>query len=346
MRQLLNERAKNILHAVIQSYIRTAEPVGSRTVAKEYDLDLSPATIRNVMADLDEMGYLNQPHTSAGRIPTDMGLRYYVDSILEINPISDHAMKAINKEFSGSDLSTEQLIKKASRTLSMVSQHISLVLAPRFSYQELKQIEFIQLRDNLVLAILVSRSGVVQNRIIELEEELTQEELDRFNRYLNDVLEGLTIREIKNRIIRELQKEKIKFDAMLFRALKLSRQVFTQETVEDNLFIEGQGHILDHPEFSDIEAMKSIFEAFEEKKLLVRLLDRAMYASGVQIFIGSENELTDMQGWTVVTSAYSRMSTPIGSLGVLGPTRLNYSQIIPIVEYTAQQLGRALESIN
>lgn len=202
------------------------------------------------------------------------------------------------------------------------------------------------MRDNLVLAILVSRSGVVQNRIIELEEELTQEELDRFNRYLNDVLEGLTIREIKNRIIRELQKEKIKFDAMLSRALKLSRQVFTQETVEDNLFIEGQGHILDHLEFSDIEAMKSIFEAFEEKNLLIRLLDRAMYATGVQIFIGSENELTDMQGWTVVTSAYSRMSTPIGSLGVLGPTRLNYSQIIPIVEYTAQQLGRALESIN
>ncbi|MBW1709356.1 MAG: heat-inducible transcription repressor HrcA [Deltaproteobacteria bacterium] len=343
---VLNERSKKILHTVIQTYIRTAEPVGSRTVAKTDELDISPATIRNVMADLEEIGLLAQRHTSSGRVPTELGLRYYVDSILEINPISDREMKAIEQEFAFDGLNTEQFIKKASKTLSLVSHHIGLVLAPRFSYLELKQLEFIRLGRKLVLAILVSQSGVVQNRIIELDEDITQEELDRFNLYLNDILDGLTIGEIKDLILEEMKKEKVHFNEMFSRALKLSQKIFVQEAIEDDLYIVGQGRLLDYPEFSDVETMKIIFEAFEEKKLLIQLLDKAMSVSGVQIFIGSENELTEIGGWTIITSAYSRKSIPIGSLGILGPTRLNYSRIIPIVDYTAKLLTRTLESIN
>ncbi len=345
MKVVLNKRAQKILHAVIQNYIKTAEPVGSRTVAKNYDLDLSPATIRNVMAELDEMGLLTQPHKSAGRVPTELGLRYYVDTILEINPISDQEMRTIEEKFSTSGLDTAQLIKNVSKALSLVSHHIGLVLAPRFAYLQLKRLEFIRLSRKLVLTILVSQTGAVQNRIIELEEDISQEELNRFNRYLNDILEGLTIGEIKNLILKEMQKEKIRFDEMLSKAFQLGRQVFIQETLDDDLFIVGQGNIFDYPEFSDVETLKIIFDALEEKKLLIKLLDKAMSSSGVQIFIGSENKLTDIGGWTVITSAYSRNSIPIGSLGILGPTRLNYSRIIPIVDYTAKMLGRTLEAI-
>ncbi|MBW2092156.1 MAG: heat-inducible transcription repressor HrcA, partial [Deltaproteobacteria bacterium] len=269
-----------------------------------------------------------------------------VDSILEIHPISDREMKTIEEEFSAVGLTTEQLIRNVSKILSLFSHHIGLVLAPRFSYLALKQFEFIRLGKNLILAILVSQSGVVQNRIIEHDEDISQEELDRFNRYLNDTLEGLTIGEIKKRILDEMQKEKIRFDEMFSKALQLSRQIFIQEKEEDDLYIVGHGNLLDYPEFSNIEAIKAVLDAFEEKKLLVELLDKAMSASGVQIFIGSENELTDIGGWAVITSSYSRNSIPIGSLGVLGPKRLNYSRIIPIVDYTAKLLSRTLESIN
>ncbi|MEW6266822.1 MAG: heat-inducible transcriptional repressor HrcA [Thermodesulfobacteriota bacterium] len=339
----LSDRDRRILEAVIQDYIRTAEPVGSRTIARRYGLELSPATIRNVMADLEEMGLLTHPHTSAGRIPTDQGLRFYVDAILEVKDISNWEQQAIRQELAGGSPGVEQILKHSSRVLSTLSRQIGIVMAPRFTTLILKQILFLRLSSRLVLAILVGRSGMIQNRIIEVEEELNQETLDRFNRYLNDILEGLTISEIKTRIVEEMRQEKNRFDQMLSRALTLTQKLFDKETVENNVYLEGQVNLLDNPEFADTEAMKVIFRAFEDKSILVRLLDNTIKASGVQIFIGAENELAELGGCAVIASSYSRRSGQVGALGIIGPTRIDYSRIIPVVDYTAKLVSQILD---
>ncbi|MDY6851098.1 MAG: heat-inducible transcriptional repressor HrcA [Thermodesulfobacteriota bacterium] len=340
----LNERGKRILQAVVQDYIRTAEPVGSRTLADHYNLDISPATIRNAMVDLEEIGLLSQPHASAGRVPTDIGLRYYVDTILEVRDISGKEQVAIDQGFSGMNHEAAQVLRHSSKVLSMVSRHLGLVLAPRFSRIEVKRLEFVRLSPRAILVILVDRSGLIQNRIVETEEDLRQDDLNRFNRYLNDILEGLTISEIKVRIVEEMRLEKTRFDRMVSRALALTRKVFDDESVEDDIYIEGRINFFDYPEFADLEQIKSLFKAFEDKSILVELLDKTLTASGIQIFIGSENELAEMEGCTLIASRYSRGSVPLGTLGVLGPTRLNYSRIIPVVDYTAKLVSHILES--
>ena len=341
----VNERGRKILEAVIRDYIRTAEPVGSRTLSRSSGLSLSPATIRNVMADLEDIGLLDQPYTSAGRVPTDKGLRYYVDTILEVKNISDREREAIEQQFSGITPEIDQLIKRSSKVLSWVSKNVGVVMAPKFSGAELRQIEFIRLSERLVLAILVGQTGVIQNRIIEVEEDIPQEDLERFNRYLNDVLGGLTISEIKAKLVEEMRHEKNRFDQMLSRALVMAQKVLEDDANDGDVILEGRINMLDHPEFADVENMKAIFRTFEDKSILVKLLDNTMNASGVQIFIGSENDLTEMEGCTLIVSRYSRGTKPLGTLGVIGPTRLNYSRIIPVVDYTAKLVGNILESM-
>jgi heat-inducible transcriptional repressor len=340
----LSERNRLILQAVIQDYIRTAEPVGSRVLSKHYNLSISPATIRNVMSDLEELGLLTQPHTSAGRIPTEKGLRFYVDTLLQVRDISGPEQQAIYQEFAGVSSETEQIIRHSSKVLSSVSRHMGIVLAPRFSAQTLKELQFVRVNNRMILVVLVGRTGMIQNRIIETDEDIASEDLDRFNRYLNDVLEGLTISEIKGRILEEMQQEKNKFDQMLSRALELSHKVFKDDTIEGDVYIDGRGNLLDCPEFSDVAVMKSIFKAFEDKSILVKLLDQTINADGVQIFIGAETELAELQGCTLIASRYTRGTRPLGTLGVIGPTRINYSKIIPVVDYTAKLVSHILES--
>jgi heat-inducible transcriptional repressor len=347
MEPLLKDRDKSILHAVIKAYLFKPEPVGSETISKKYIFDLSPATIRNTMAELETEGYLWQPHVSAGRIPTERGIRYYVDSILEIEPIPIPAIKTITRGLYETSHEPDQLMKRSSKILSSVTQHIGLALSPRFRNLELKQIEFVKLNGKLVVAILVSSTGTVQNRIIEVEEEVTQEELDRFNRFLNDTFAGLTIEEIKAQIEDELEFEEQRSADVLSRALALGRRVIDDLLATDELYIEGQGRLLDYPEFSENnKAMQNALEAFEEKKILIALLNKVINASGIQIFIGAETELETLEGWTVIAASYSRGSIPIGTVGIIGPTRLDYSKIIPMVEYTARTLSHTLERIN
>ena len=347
MEPLLKDRNKNILHAVIKAYLEKPGPVGSKTISRKYILDLSPATIRNTLSELEAEGFLWQPHISAGRLPTEQAMRYYVDSILEVEPIPMPTIRTISEGLSETSRETDRLMKKSSKILSSVTQHIGLALSPRFLNLELKQIEFVELNSNLVLSILVSSTGTVQNRIIEVEEAVTQEELDRFNRYLNETFAGLTIEEIKEQMEWELEaKEKISYN-IPFRALALGQLVIDELLSTDELYIEGQGRLLDYPEFSDdYRAMQSALETFEEKKILIDLLNKVIDAHGIKIFIGSETELVDMEGWTVIASSYSRGATPIGTIGILGPTRLDYSKIIPMVEYTARILSHTLERIN
>jgi heat-inducible transcriptional repressor len=340
----LTERDRKILESVIRDYIYTAEPVGSRTLSRRYDLSISPATIRNVMADLEGIGLLTQPYTSAGRVPTEKGLRYYVDSILEVKGISDKEQAIIEKEFTGATPEGETIARLASKVLSSLSKHLGVVVAPKFSRITLKQLQFIRVGRRHILAILVGISGMIQNRLLEVKTDIDQESLDRFNRYLNETFEGLTISEIKRKIVEEMREEKYRFDTMLSRALDLSRKFFDDETVEDHVFIDGHINLMDYPEFSAVDTLKTIFKTFEDKSILVKLLDNTLNASGVQIFIGTENELSEMSDCTLIASRYSRGSRVLGTLGVIGPMRLNYSRIIPVVDYTAKLVSHILES--
>jgi heat-inducible transcriptional repressor len=341
MQEHLSERSRHILEAIIEDYIISAEPVGSRTISRSHGLSLSPASVRNVMADLEEMGFLTSPHTSAGRVPTDKAYRFYVDSLVGSSRIAREEREEIRKRCSLTGRDIGEVLKETSRMLSSISHYMGIVVAPRFTANVFRHIEFLKLGEKRLLAIFVSQNGTVQNKIIETDEEMQLADLTRMSNYLDDLLKGLTITQVKNRILEEMQEEKIRYDVLLARALKLSQQ--TLEGADAEVFIEGQANILEQPEFADVAKMKEIIRAFEEKGQLLALLERSMAAEGVQIFIGSESHLNRMSGMSLVTSTYVTGKNTLGILGVIGPTRMGYAKVIPIVDYTARQVSRLLE---
>jgi heat-inducible transcriptional repressor len=342
MQTLLNERSRQILEAVIEDYILTAEPVGSRTITRRHPFDLSPATVRNVMSDLEEMGYLASPHTSAGRVPTDKAYRLYVDSLLAVRRVARNEREEIRRRcrIEGRDIGS--VLRDTSRILSSISHYMGLVVAPRFTESILRQIEFVKLSGRRLLVILVSQTGSVQNKIIESDVEISSPDLERMNNYLNDMLQGLSIAQIKTRLLEEMQNEKLRYDHLLARAVTLSHQ--TLGDADSEIFLEGQANIMDLPEFSDVGRMKEVFRAFEEKNHLVNLLERCLAAEGINIFIGSESRLSTMSGISLITSTYRTGRNSIGVLGVIGPTRMGYSRVIPVVDYTAKLVSRLLET--
>jgi len=339
----LSERDKSILNAIINDYIETGEPVGSRTLSKKYAFDLSPASIRNVMADLDEMGLLKQPHASAGRIPTDRGYRFYVDSILKVDVLSQTERELIDAGYEKTEMEIPNIMKETSRILSLMTRYTAIVLAPRFSNAIFKHIEFIKLRENRILVILVSKAGLVQNKIIHVEEDIPQFDLDRYSRYLNEILENLTLVEVKERIIEEMRKEKVAFDKLFYKTLEMSKKAINGAQ-EGDIYIEGKEYIFRHREFEDIEKMRNMLKTFEEKHLLVKLLDKSTVAEEIQIFIGAENEFQEVQNCTLITSSFGGKGQFLGTLGVIGPTRMNYSRVIPIVDYTAKVVSKILKA--
>ncbi len=342
MTKELTPREKKVLQAVIMDYIQTAEPVGSRTISKKYRIELSAATIRNVMADLEEMGLLDQPHTSAGRIPTDQAFRFYVDSILQVHNLGRMEQNRIAQGLEEEKMDTNEILRRASHLLALLSRQTGVVLAPRFSTNVFKHIEFIRLKDKKILVILVSNVGEVQNKIIESDEPCSQDELNKYAKYLTEMMGGLSLHEAKKRIMEEMKQEKVLFDKLMYRALQLSQKALEDEE-EGNLYIEGKEFIFQSPEFADIEKMRHLVMAFEEKNKIIKLLDKALTAQGIQIFIGSENEFNEMQACSVIAAPYAKDNFILGTLGVIGPTRMDYSAIIPIVDYTARLVGKILQ---
>jgi heat-inducible transcriptional repressor len=332
--ELLGERDIWVLKSVVTQYIITGEPVGSRTVAKTSGLNLSPATIRNLMLDLEEAGYLHQPHTSAGRIPTPKGFRYYVDHILPVQELGRSMQQQIREAFLPPAYEPQDLFRQASRVLSFVTGHPALLLAPRPQGMRLKHMQFISLSEDGVLTILVSQDNQVQSRFVRTERRFSQDVLDRFSRYLNEICQNLTLNESRQAILSKMEEEKSLFDKMLSQALNLSRQAL-QNDEEEELYIEGTSHILDYPEVAaDVDKIRGIFKAFEEKHHLVLLLDQTIAAEGVQIIISPEEHFPEMQ-LSLVASSYGSQQTPLGSLGVIGPMRMDYARLVPIVRYTA-----------
>jgi heat-inducible transcriptional repressor len=345
MGQTLTERDREVLEAIITDYIQTAEPVGSRTVSKKSNIGLSAATVRNVMADLEEMGFLTQPHTSAGRVPTDRAFRFYVDSILEVRKLKMADRDRIEMGFQEEGMDTNEIMKRASSLLSLLSKQTGVILAPRFGSNIFKHIEFIKLREKAILVIIVCKSGEVQNKLIESDEHMNQDELDKYSRYLTEIMGGLNLVEARRKILEEMKKEKVLFDKLMYRALRLSQKALEDEGGGD-LYIEGKTNILQSPEFADLEKMRALLQAFEEKTKIVKLLDKALLAHGIQIFIGGENEFNEMKDCSVIAAPYSRENFTLGTLGIIGPTRMDYPSIIPIVDYTARIVGKILEGID
>ena len=335
--ELLGERDTRVLKTVVAQYIITGEPVGSRLVAKISGLNLSSASIRNLMMDLEERGYLQQPHTSAGRLPTPKGFRYYVDHILPIQELGASVREKIQAAFAPPASEPQDLFRQASRVLSAVSGHPALVLAPRPQGMRLKHIQFIGLSSDGILTILVSQDNQVQTRFVRGDTRYSQDLLDRFSHYLNELCQNLTLGESRQKILAQMEEEKNLFDKMVSQALSLSRQAL-QSDDEEELYIEGTSQILDYPEFAeDVAKMRTMFQAFEEKHRLITLLDRTLAAQGLQIIISPSEHFPEMQ-LSLVASSYGSRHSPLGCLGIIGPMRMDYARLVPIVRYTASMV--------
>ncbi len=330
----LTERERRVLSTVLDQFIATGEPVGSRIVAKLSGLNLSSASIRSVMLDLEDRGYLRQPHTSAGRIPTALAFRFYVEEVLPDKELESSARRQINEAFQPLAVEPHELFRQASRALSAATGHPALVLTPRPQAICLRHIQFVSLGGDFVLVLLVSQDQQVQTRFLRSGIAYSQEQLDRFSRYLNDICHNLTLKEARRRIFAQMEEDKHLFDKMVAQALSLSRQALERDETGD-LMIEGTSHILDYPEFAaDVEKIRAIFKAFEEKHHLITLLDRTLASQGVQIIISPDEHFPEMQ-LGLVASSYSLDEAPVGSLGVIGPMRMDYARIVPVVRYTA-----------
>jgi heat-inducible transcriptional repressor len=337
----LEERNRKVLQAVIDSYIASGSPIGSTVLVKRFDFGVSSATLRNIMAELEELGYLTHPHTSAGRIPTDLGYRYYIDSLISIEQDTDEFGDQLRQTppLHGDDI--QDLMEEASRFLAALSHCAGVVVAPASEPEvNYRHVEFVRLRGRQVLIIFVTDSGIVQNKLVDLDESIKQHDLNMFSSYLDDELEHGTLTEIRQRLADRLEEEKRVFLTLMDETCRASREVRERET--EKVYIGGASQMLESPEFATVEKMKTLLKAFEDKYKMIKLLDRSVAAEGIKVFIGSENPYFEMQGCSFVVGSYKAGKNIIGTLGVIGPTRMQYKQVIHVVDYTSKLLSKLL----
>jgi heat-inducible transcriptional repressor len=337
----LEDRYKKVLQAVIDSYIATGAPIGSNVLVKKYDFRLSSATLRNIMAELEESGFLTHPHTSAGRIPTDKGYRYYIDSLISFDDDADSFEDRLKDAPSLHSGNLHVLMEEASQFLATLSRYTGVVIAPSEPEGKYKHIEFLRLRSRQVLIIFVTSTGSVQNKLIELDERISQHELNAFSSYIDEELEHWSLNEVRDRLLEKMREEKQLFARLMDETYRASREV--QERDTDKVYIGGASQILETPEFADVDKMKALLKAFEDKYRLLKLLDKSVAAEGIKVFIGAENPFFEMQECSLIVGNYHAGANVIGSLGVIGPVRMDYRQVIHVVDYTSKLLSRILD---
>lgn len=340
----LNERTRQILKLVIDAYVETGEPVGSKLISQKPGMKLSPATIRHAMAELEELGLLYSPHTSAGRLPTDSGLTVFVEGLMEVNtlPVSDR--QKIEKEISEvRGQSLPDILEQTSGFLSGLSSCAGLVFAPK-SESRIRQIEFVLLAPGRALAVLVSSSGNVENRMMEVPPEVTATSLQRAANYLNSHIVDKTLLQAIEQVRAELKAHRSQLDALTARVVESGIASIAPQESGGHLFIRGQANLLDDvTALEDLERIRALFEALEAKETMLKLLQATTAADGIKIFIGAENKLFSHSGCTMIVSPYkNQASQVVGAIGVIGPTRLNYGRIIPVVNYTSQMIGKII----
>jgi heat-inducible transcriptional repressor len=339
----IGARAKKVLHAVVSEYLSTGEAVGSQTVARRYPLEVSPATVRNVMSDLEEMGLLRHLHASAGRIPTDRGLRYYVDTLLRVRSLSVTEKEDIRERVGPGSSDPQDVMPRVSKVLRELSRLAVVVQAPRPESDSVSHLEFVRLRDNQLLAVIASGSGQIQNKLVPLDFVLSPSDLDRINNYLNSLIAGLTLDQVRARIAQEIDKERSANDEVLARGLELAVAAVPVDTPGGDIFVDGQSNLL--AASYDLDRAKRVLRTLEEKDVIVRLLDRTLAAPGICVFIGSEANLADLTDISVVAASYGSEGRPLGTIGVIGPSRMNYSKVIPLVDFTAEVITQILPKL-
>ena len=332
----LDERSKRILRELIAQYCLTGEPVGSRTLSKKGKSGLSPATIRNVLADLEEAGYIMQPHTSAGRIPTDKGYRFYVNHLVRNQSLNNVQKELIENRILNGTGDFEDLLIITTELLARLSHNVALAMAPNLERMTLENMDFVLIGSHRILAILVTKGGVVTNKVIDMEEPVTQDELVRISNYIRTEFCGLTLPTIRRRIIDLMKQEQIQYDMLLKRAMILSQKSLEGASDREQLFVIGASQIVNYPEFSDAGRTREILEALEQKSKILHILNECIEGEGIHIVIGSESRDPELKNLSLVSSSYKYQDQPIGILGILGPTRMEYGRIIPLVDHIAR----------
>jgi heat-inducible transcriptional repressor len=338
----LSDRSREIFRLIVDTYFETGEPVGSRTLSRRLG-QLSPATIRNVMADLEELGLLFAPHTSAGRLPTELGLRLFVDGLMELGGLTEAERAAIDGQCQAVGRSMPEVMEQASTMLSGLSHCAGMVVAPKTD-RPLKHIEFVHLGPGRALVVLVTEGGMVENRVIDVPVGLPPSSLVEATNYLTQRLAGRTIATALSEITRDLESQRAELDSLTRKVVEAGIATWSMGGGQGALIVRGQSNLLDSvTEVADLERLRGLFAALEAKEQLLKLLEAADAAEGVQIFIGAENELFGLAGCSAVISPYrDSQRRLIGAVGVIGPSRINYARIIPMVDYTAKVIGRIL----
>ncbi|MGD8810848.1 MAG: heat-inducible transcriptional repressor HrcA [Gammaproteobacteria bacterium] len=342
----MGERAQQLLRALVARYIADGHPVGSRTLARNSGLSLSPATIRNIMADLEELGFINSPHTSAGRVPTIKGYRFFVDTLVKFSPPNQLELAKLREDFAEAGGDPQAIALSASNIISSMTSLAGVVTVPRRTHQQLRQIEFLPMSDRRVLAILVVNEKEIHNKILDVKREFTADELRVASNYLTEQLAGKDLRQVRALILRELTETRDSMNAIMNDAIEMVQEAFPDAEGDDDgdFVLSGETKLLDIEEFADLDTLRSLFEAFRSRRDILHLLDQSMNAEGVQIFIGQESGYDLLGSVSIVAAPYGDDDDNLGVIGVIGPTRMAYERVIPIVDVTAKLLGRALKS--
>lgn len=340
MTAVLDERSREVLRTLIQLHVTSGGPVGSENLARALDRQFSPATLRNVMAELERQGYLDHPHTSAGRVPTDDGYRVYVDNLMAHQPLPAQDAALVASGLGSVDGSPAQVLERASHLLSRLSHHVGFVLAPDMGRAHFMRIDLVRLPHPRILVVLVSSTGLVMQKVVSVEEELTQDELQACANYLNTHFVGLPLSTVRASILELMRADQALYDALLKRVISVGEQAFATESADTSVYLDGTSNMLGHAGFEDIERMRGVFKTFEEKSRLVKILNACIAGEGVRIVIGHENPDPDLRGLALVSTGLP--GEPGLGLGVLGSTRMEYARMIALVEHVAGAVQRAL----
>lgn len=341
----LGHRARRILYAVVSEYIATGEPVGSRRVSKRYGINLSPATIRNELADLEEAGCLAQPHHSAGRVPTEMGFRVFIDALVQLRDVAAEDRAAILARMQQLRPGVDDVLREAGRLLSSLTGAAAVVTRPRGEMEHLAQIRFMPLPEGSMLAVIVTRTGTIQNRILPLPEPIDPGELERIHNLLADVARdrSLTLSDMREELARAMANERDEYQRLRRRAKQFIDATAAATIRTEEVIIEGQGLLFDRPEFSDSEKIRGFLRTFEEKERLLDLLDRTIAAGGVQVLVGSEANLVEAPDIGLISTSYRTNGVRMGTLAIVGPTRMDYAKLMPLVGFAAQVTSDVLD---
>lgn len=337
-----DERAQHLLRVLVDRYIREGQPVGSRTLSRDSGLDLSPATIRNIMADLEEAGFVASPHTSAGRVPTIKGYRLFVDTLIKLTPPREDELARFREKLREAADDPQELASSVSSMLSMVTELAGIVTVPRRAHSSLRQIEFLPLSNRRVLAILVVNEREVHNKILNVHRDYTEDELRQSSNYLTEQFGGRDLQQVRLKLVEQLEKTRESMNALMVEAIELAQQAFPEEP-KGGYVLSGETNLMVE-ELGDMDKLKSLFNAFSRQRDMLRLLDQSLNSDGVQIFIGQESGYQILEDCSIVAAPYTTEDDTVGVLGVIGPTRMAYERVIPIVDITSKLLGRALKS--